>query len=314
MAQLCCETLRFPSSDTTHTIAGYVYTVPDVPVHAVIQLSHGMCEYIRRYEPVARLYASHGIAVAGNDHLGHGGSASLEEYGHYGESGGRFYLLQDLHRMNELLHQEFPGLSVFLYGHSMGSSYARWYAERWPGTLAGVIVSGTSGPNLLHTVGQGIATVLAAVRGPRTVSTFMVRANTWGYCKRIPGAKSPNAWLTRDKAVVEAYDADPLCGFPFTVGSYREMLAAIHHVNRPRWARSLDKTLPVLLISGAEDPVGDYGNGVRRVWAMLGDAGVQDLTCQIYEGARHELHNELNRDEIFAFVRQWIEDRVPEKE
>ena len=101
MAQLCRETIHFPSSDTTHTIAAYVYTMPDVPVHAVLQLSHGMCEYIRRYEPMARFYAAHGIALAGNDHLGHGESAAPGEYGHYGEPGGRYYLLQDLHRMNE---------------------------------------------------------------------------------------------------------------------------------------------------------------------------------------------------------------------
>ena len=311
MAQLCRETIHFPSSDTTHTIAAYVYTMPDVPVHAVLQLSHGMCEYIRRYEPMARFYAAHGIALAGNDDLGHGESAAPGEYGHYGEPGGRYYLLQDLHRMNEHLHQEFPGLPVFLYGHSMGSFYARWYAERWPETIAGLINSGTAGPQLLHTVGQGIATVLAAVRGPRTVSPFMVRANMGGYCKRIPGAKSPNAWLTRDEAVVRAYDADPLCAFPFTLGSYREMLAAIHHVNRARWARSVDKNLPILLISGAEDPVGGYGEGVRKVWAMLGDAGVKDLTCEIFEGARHELHNEWNREEVFDYVLHWLEDRLP---
>ena len=311
MAQLCRETIHFPSADTTHTIAAYVYTMPDVPVHAVLQLSHGMCEYIRRYEPMARFYAAHGIALAGNDHLGHGESAAPGEYGHYGEPGGRYYLLQDLRRMNEHLHQEFPGLPVFLYGHSMGSFYARWYAERWPETIAGLIISGTAGPQLLHTVGQRIATVLAALRGPRTVSPFMVRANMGGYCKRIPGAKSPNAWLTRDEAVVRAYDADPLCAFPFTLGSYREMLAAIHHVNRVRWARSVDKNLPVLLISGAEDPVGGYGEGVRKVWAMLGDAGIKDLTCEIFEGARHELHNEWNREEVFDYVLHWLEDRLP---
>ena len=212
--------------------------------------------------------------------------------------------------MNELLHKEFPGLPVFLYGHSMGSFYARWYAERWPQTIAGLILSGTAGPRLLNPIGQGVATVLAALRGPRAVSPFMIRSNFGSYCKRIPNAQSRNAWLTRDAAVVQAYDADPLCTFPFTVGSYREMLAAINHVNRRQWAQAIDKALPILLISGAEDPVGDYGAGVRKVWQMLGDAGIEDLTCQIYEEARHELHNELNREEVFRDVLQWIEGRL----
>lgn len=310
MAPLRCENLRFPSSDTKHTIAAVMYTMQDVPVRAVLQLSHGMCEYVRRYEPMAKFCAAHGIAFAGNDHLGHGQSAKPGEYGHYGEPGGRYYLLQDLHTMNTQLHQKFPGMPVFLFGHSMGSFFARWYAERWPDTIQGLILSGTAGPSALNVIGQAVATVMAAVEGPRKVSAFMVRANMGGYCKRIPDASSPNAWLTRDAAVVQAYDADPLCAFPFTVGSYREMLAAINHVNTVRWARSVDKKLPVLLISGAEDPVGDYGTGVRKVWAMLGDAGVEDLTCQIYEEARHELHNELNRQEVWTDLLAWMEDRI----
>lgn len=310
MSQLCCETLHFPSSDTVHTVSAVVYTMPDVPVHAVLQVSHGMCEYLRRYEPMARWFAAHGIALAGNDHLGHGDTAVPEEYGHYGGPGGRYYLLQDLHTMNGLLREEFPGLPIFLYGHSMGSFYARWYAERWPETIAGLIISGTAGPRLLNRIGQGVATVLAALRGPRTVSPFMVRSNFGSYCKRIPDARSRNAWLTRDTAVVEAYDADPRCTFSFTVGTYREMLATINHVNCPQWARAVKKTLPILLISGEADPVGDYGAGVRKVWQMLGDAGIEDLTCQIYEEARHELHNELNREEVFDDVLQWIEGHL----
>ena len=310
MTPLRCENLRFPSSDTKHTIAGLVYSRQDVPVRAVLQLSHGMCEYVRRYEPMAKFYAAHGIVLAGNDHLGHGQSAKPGEYGHYGMPGGRFYLLQDLHTMNTRLHEKFPGVPIFLYGHSMGSFYARWYAERWPDTIRGLILSGTAGPRMLNVVGQGVATVLAALEGPQTVSHFMVRANMGGYCKQIPDAKSPNAWLTRDEAVVRAYDADPLCTFPFTVGSYREMLAAINHVNRRKWAQALDKHLPVLLISGGADPVGDYGAGVRKVWTMLGDAGVEDLTCQIFEDARHELHNEQNREEVFDYVLTWLEDHL----
>lgn len=310
MSKLCCESICFPSSDTVHTVSAVIYSMPETPVRAVLQLSHGMCEYVRRYEPMAEFYAAHGIVLAGNDHLGHGDTAGPEDYGHYGEPGGRYYLLQDLHKMNALLHEEFPNTPIFLYGHSMGSFYARWYAERWPDTIAGLIISGTAGPRLLNVIGQGVATILAAVKGSRTVSQFMVRANMGTYCNRIPDAKSPNAWLTRDEVVVQAYDADPLCTFPFTVGSYREMLAAINYVNSAKWARAVDKQLPILLISGDADPVGDYGAGVRKVWMMLGDAGVQDLTCQIYEDARHELHNETNRAEVFEYVLTWLEDHL----
>ena len=106
---------------------------------------------------------------------------------------------------------------------------------------------------------------------------------------------------------MKAYDADGLCTFRFTAATYREMLATLNHVSTKAWAQAIDKDLPVLLIAGDCDPVGDYGSGVRKVWAMLGDAGVRDLTCQIFEGGRHELHNETNRD----YVLTWIEDHIP---
>lgn len=310
MSNLHCETLTFPSADGKHTVSAVLYTMPDVPVRAVIQLSHGMCEYVRRYAPMAEFYASHGIALAGNDHLGHGDTAQAGEHGHYGEPNGRFHLLEDLHTMNGLLHQRFPGLPVILYGHSMGSFYARWYGEKYPETIDALIISGTAGPSFMNTVGQQLAGLIAAVKGNNYVSPLMVKLNFGSYCKRIPDAVSPNAWLSREESVVRAYDADKLCTFSFTAGTYREMLATLNHVSRKSWAQAIPKNLPVLLIAGDADPVGNYGVGVRAVWAMLGDAGVKDLTCQIYEGARHELHNETNRQEVFDYVLTWIEDHI----
>ena len=138
----------------------------------------------------------------------------------------------------------------------------------------------------------------------------MVKLNFGSYCKKIENAQSANTWLSRDENVVKAYDADGLCTFQFTAATYREMLATLNHVSTKAWAEAIDKNLPILLIAGDADPVGDYGNGVRKVWAMLGDAGVRDLTCQIYEGGRHELHNETNRDEVFDYVLTWIEDHI----
>ena len=119
MPQLQCEEIRFPSADGVHTVAASMYTMPRVPVRAVLQLSHGMCEYVQRYRPMAQWYAQRGIALAGNDHLGHGGTANKGEHGHYGEPRGRYHLLNDLHTMNGIIHQKFPGVPVFLYGHSL---------------------------------------------------------------------------------------------------------------------------------------------------------------------------------------------------
>ena len=310
MSELQCERLQFPSADGRHTVAGFVYTMPGVEVRAVMQLSHGMCEYVRRYEPMAQWYAARGIALAGNDHLGHGETAAPGERGRYGEGAGARNLLNDLHTMNGLLHKQFPGKPLVLYGHSMGSFYARWYAETWPDSIDLLILSGTAGPSAFNKAGQALSALIAAVKGPAYISPLMVKMNFGSYCKRIPDAKSPNAWLSREESVVTAYDADALCTFSFSAATYREMLKVLNHVSSKQWARSIRKDLPVLLIAGDADPVGNYGEGVRQVWAMLGDAGVEDLTCQIWEGARHELHNETNREDVFDYVLTWIDDHL----
>jgi alpha-beta hydrolase superfamily lysophospholipase len=311
MADMTCEPVKFTSSDGAHTISGYIYTMPGVTLRGVLQLSHGMCEYVERYHGFASFFARRGFAVAGNDHLGHGSSVPAQEYGRFGPKGARWNVLRDLKTMNEKLHERFPGLPVILYGHSMGSFFARWYAEVYPDSIAGLIISGTGGPSAANSVGMVLADVLCFVKGENAVSPLMVRMNFGTYCKRIPDAASPNAWLTRDPEVVKAYDADPKCAFRFSVGAYREMLHTLHHVSSRRWAQSISKTLPVLLVAGGQDPVGNYGEGVRRVYAMLGDAGVQDLTCHIDPDGRHELHNEINKEETGEFVMQWLNGRWP---
>lgn len=310
MPELQCESLSYPSCDGVHTVAGYLYTMPGVPVRAVLQLSHGMCEYVGRYRHMAAFYAAQGIALAGNDHLGHGATAKRGEHGHFADAEGRRYVLGDLHALNATLHRRFPGLPLFLYGHSMGSFFARWYAECYPDTITALVLSGTAGPSALNNVGYALSSVISAVRGPKYVSPLMVKMNFGKYCTRIQDAKSPNAWLTRDEAVVAAYDGDEYCTFDFSVGTYKQMLWVLCHVSSKKWAQSLPKTLPILLIAGDGDPVGDYGAGVRAVYAMLGDAGVQDLTCQIYEQGRHELHNELNKEEVFDYVLTWLDDHM----
>lgn len=310
MSELQCEMLSFPSSDGKNTVAGYLYTMPGVPVRAVLQLSHGMCEYVGRYRDMAAFYAAHGLAVAGNDHLGHGLTAKPADRGHYGGPEGRRHVRLDLRHMNHILHQRFPGVPILLYGHSMGSFYARWYAEAWPESIHALILSGTAGPSPLNAAAKAAATAIAAVRGDRYVSPTLVKLNFGPYNARIEAPASPNAWLTRDEAVVRAYDADPLCTFSFTAGTYREMATVLTHVNTPAWANAIPRGLPVLLIAGDADPVGDYGRGVRQVAQLLQDAGVQDLTCQLWAGGRHEMHNEINRDAVFRYVLDWVEQRL----
>ncbi len=308
MPKLQKEEVWFDSADGVSRTAGYVYTMPEVPVHAVLQLSHGMCEYIGRYEGMAEYFAARGIAVAGNDHIGHGRTGRPEAMGQFGP-GGRKAVLQDLHTMNSLLHLKFPEAPVFLYGHSMGSFFARWYTEVYGGSIRGLVISGTAGPAAANKAGLALSAAIAGAKGESYISPLMIRLQG-NYNKKIPGAKSPNAWLTRDEAVVQAYDNDPYCQIKFTASAYREMLAVLSHVSTRTWAESLPKMLPILLVAGNADPVGDYGRGVRRVAAMLSQAGIQDLHCRIWPGGRHEMHQELQKEEVFQTVYNWLQKRL----
>ena len=312
--ELSCEQIHYPSADGQHTIAARLYTLPGITPHTVLQLSHGMCEYVARYRGLAQFFAEQGFAVAGNDHLGHGDSATPAEYGHFADRNGRDSVLKDLKSMNEQLHNRYPDLPVILYGHSMGSFFARWYAEMYPNSIDGLILSGTGGPSALNNVGLLLSGAIARLHGPHYVSPLMVKVNFGSYCDKIENPTSPNAWLTRDEAIVKAYDADPQCAFRFTAQTYHEMLWVLTHVSTKKWAAAIRRDLPILLIAGDGDPVGNYGQGVRDVYAMLGDAGVADLTCQIYEGGRHEMHNELNKAEVFEFEKAWLNAHWPPKE
>lgn len=300
---------KFLSADGKTQVAAFYYR-PEGEIRAVIQLSHGMCEYICRYEHMAQFLCQAGMAFCGNDHLGHGHTGDPKDYGFMAEKDGYKYVLQDLKTMNDKLHAAFPGVPVFLLGHSMGSFYARWFAELYPEAIDGLLISGTGGPGPLFTAGKTLATLLSKLKGPRYVSQLMVDASMGSYCKGIEQEGSGNAWLSRDPAVWEKYAADPMCTFKFTVSAYRDMLTAYCHVNSAGWASRMRKTMPILIYSGDRDPVGSFGKGVEKVNGMLLTAGCEDVTLRLYPGGRHEMHNETNKDEVFALVADWVTARI----
>ncbi len=299
------EKVYFDSSDGIHKIAAYIYTEPSVKPKAVIQLAHGMCEYIERYEWFADFLTSRGYIVAGNDHPGHGGSSEPSEYGIFDEE----HVEIDLKRMNTLLSDRYPLLPIILYGHSMGSFFARWYAERYSDTIDGLIISGTAGPSPLNNIGRVLSSIIAATHKRGYVSKFLVKLNFSKYNDRIKDAKYKADWLTRDREVVEAYEKDERCRFYFSAKGYHSLLTALTVVSRKGWANSLPKNMRILSIAGEQDPVGNYGEGVRKVTRMLKDAGIKDVTEYIDKDGRHELHNELNKREVMKFVVKWLDAR-----
>lgn len=300
------ERIRFDSSDGAHSIVGYAYSCPDTKPKAVLQIVHGMCEYIERYEWLASFCVGKGYILCGNDHLGHGSSVKESEYGTFNEEN----VLLDLKKANEVIRERYNGLPIIMYGHSMGSFFARWYAERYPDSIDGLILSGTAGPSPLNGIGKAISGFIKKRHEKGYVSEFLANLNFRSYLARIKDAKSKNDWLTHDRAIVEAYDKDPKCNFKFSAEGYHSMLTVLSHVSKRAWAQNLPKDMKILLIAGACDPVGNYGKGVKKVTEMLKSAGIKDVTEIIELNGRHELHNEVNKEEVMMKVIGWLNERI----
>ncbi len=300
------KTDTFLSKDGKNQVACYFFEPESRPFTGIVQISHGMCEYIERYEDLIRYLCENGFAVCGNDHLGHGHSAKTsEELGFFAEKGGDELLHEDLYQMTKLAKSRYPGIPLILYGHSMGSLIARRYITLYGEELAGVILSGTSGSQPAAGFGVFLANLIGKVRGSHHRSKLIDRLSIGNFNSRFRPEKGDSLWLSRDQAQVERYNRNPLTNYRFTAYGFRDMFRLVQKVSGKKWAEQVPKALPILLISGAEDPVGNFGKGVREVEKLLREAGVSDLTCNLIPEDRHEILFELDRDEVFRYLLDW---------
>ena len=297
----------FLSADGHSRVHYCIWKPEGVTPRGIIQLSHGMCEYVKRYDAWARRFAKAGFVFCGNDHLGHGNTAPDEsELGYTAHRGGAELLVEDVHTMTRLIKAEYPDLPLILYGHSMGSFVARAYLTRYGGELTAAIISGTGGPEQPTGLGRRFAHLIAAMRGDHHRSKLLTALAFGSYNKRFREESSTFSWLTRDAEERKSYGADVFCRFIFTAAGYDTLFSLLHTVSRREWAASVPQELPMLLVSGDMDPVGNYGKGVRTVYERLLDAGCTRVSLKLYEGARHEPHHETNRDEVFADLMDFI--------
>ena len=278
----------------------------------VVQLVHGMAEYIDRYDDFARYLVGRGFVVCAEDHIGHGRSAAdPSEFGHMPAHGGKDVLLGDVHTLRRMVTELFPGVPYVIYGHSMGSFIVRAYIARHGEGLSACVLSGTGNvPAALSKSGRTLARILAAVKGETYRSPLIDGMGAGGYGKQIENARTPLDWLSTDDAVVDAYIADELCGFMFTVGGYSTLLDLTAEVVTPACAAGVPKDLPVLFVAGDGDPVGDMGKGVEAAAQLMRDAGVKTVDCTLYEGMRHEIHNEIGHEKVYDDIASWIEEHV----
>lgn len=303
------ERFTFLSSDGITHLAAY-RTTPENP-RALVQISHGMCEYFLRYEGFAEYLSAQGFLVFGHDHLGHGNSApDATSLGFTVSGGGYQNLIEDVHTLSLKMKEEYPSLPLILFGHSMGSFIARAVVEQFGSDYKAAIFCGTGGPDTPAGAGKLLASLLMLFCGERHRSALLKSIAFMGYNKKFEKGCDKNAWLTRDADVVTRYNADPFCTYTFTLRAYHDLFSLVARVNRREWAQSLRRDLPILVVSGEMDPVGSYGLGVRAVAKMLEDAKIEDLTLTLYPEMRHEILNELEKDSVWTEICQWIASKA----
>lgn len=285
--------------------------LPVGPAKGVVQVAHGMAEHSARYERFARALTAAGYAVWTHDQRGHGETSNLsDDRGYYADSHGWDTVVEDLHTIETAAQEAHPGLPLFFFGHSMGSLLGRDFVTRYGQGYSGAVFSGTAADaGLLGKVGEVVAKVESRVRGRRATSKLMNALTFGSYNKAFKPTATDFDWLSRDPDEVAKYVADPDCGEVFTAGFYADLLGGVN--NLPNLVDRVPTDLPVLFISGDRDPVGGNGSGVEAIADAFRAAGVQDVTLELYPQGRHELLNDIVRDDVTARVIDWFDSHLP---
>lgn len=306
--------ITFPSRDGIHIINAELYAPKDVTPRAIVQLAHGMKDYVARYKSLAAYLTERGYIFVGHHHLGHGKTVEREDdFGFFSESGGVDYLLKDMHTMNRYLRETYPDVPIIILGHSMGSFISRLYVERYPHGISGVIIHGTGGKNPLLPLGKALCSLLIKLKGARHRSSLITNMAFGSYNAKFPKKDGEHAWLTREVSRVSSRDTDKYTNFMFTVSAYRDLFCMISDSNSSEWFKAYPKELNTLIMSGDMDPVGNYGKGVDYVYKQLLLNGCTKVSAKLYPGARHELFNETNREEAFSDIVDFIESVTQKK-
>ena len=279
--------------------------LPEGPPRAVLQIAHGLAEHSARYARLAAALNEAGYAAYANDHRGHGPKAAPANLGHFADEGGWDKVVGDLWTFNRLIVAEQPGVPIVFLGHSLGSFLGRGFISGHSDALAGVALSGSSGkPPMIATLGRIVAREERLRLGRRGKSDPVIQMWFGEFNKPFKPARTPYDWLSRDEKEVDAFVADPLCGFPFTTQLAIDVLDALPRVTSPASLASIRKDLPIYVFSGERDPV---GVNIKGLIQDLKGAGFTRLTTRLYLDARHEMLNETNRDEVTRDLIAWLD-------
>lgn len=290
-----------------HKIFATTHVPKDEPI-AHIHILHGMAEHHLRYNDFASMLCEAGYLVSLHDHRGHGGTADHNDgvFGYFGEKDGFERVVKDVQEVLQIVQAQYGTYPFTLFGHSMGSFIARRYTQLYSDTLHNVIYCGTGATTALHAVGHQVANVLAKVQGPQTPSLIMNGLSFGSFNKGIKDVVTAFDWLSSDEKEVKKYIDDPKCGFISTNQFFVDLTDGLMTIAKNKEVAKIRKDLPVLFISGAEDPVGDMGKGVYKVAKQLEQAGIENVVVFLFEGMRHEILNEKNKQHVYDVVLRWL--------
>ncbi len=307
------EEFYFDSRDGKSRIHAVRYRPEDAgQIRCILQVVHGMAEYVERYEEFAAYLVERGFVVTGDDHLGHGKSVGQGgKQGYFCEQDPATVLVRDVHRLKKLTEELYPGVPYVLMGHSMGSFITRNYLCRYGTGISGAVIMGTGmQPKAVLDMARLVAGIQRLFCGSGHVSRLLDRLAFGGYGRGITDRRTAFDWLSRDRERVDRYIADPMCGFTFTVNGFGALFELVLRLYSPENLAAVPRELPVFMVSGDADPVGDYGKGVRRAYDSLVAAGLTDIRLKLYPGGRHELLNETNRSQVMQDICRWVEENV----
>lgn len=294
------------SSDNIHTLAGRIY-IPEGEIKGLLHIVHGMTEYIERYDRIMSAAAENGFVCFGYDNLGHGKTARDDsELGFIAHTDGWKLLVNDVDVFASAVRKMYPDKKYILMGHSMGSFIARLAAVSFADTCHKLIICGTGGKNSLSQAGLILTSVIKTLKGEKHVSKTVNKMAFGSYNKRFQGSTG-REWLTKDLSSVAKYANDKYCNYDFTVSAMHDLIKLNDMCNRKQWFVEISKTMPILIISGDTDPVGNYGKGVTQVYNRLvkEKANVQ---LKLYENCRHEILNDTCRDEVTSDILRFIKN------
>lgn len=276
-------------------------------IKGVIQIAHGMAEHAARYARFAEKLTANGYVVYANDHRGHGKTAgSIENVGYCGEDGFN-WMVKDMKELTSIIKEEKPGLPVFLFGHSMGSMLSQMFIALYGNELKGVILSGTTGrQGFILNLGIFMAKRQVIKIGVKKPSETMNKMTFASYNKEFTPTRTAFDWLSRDEREVDKYINDPFCGGVFSAGFFYDFLRGLKEIHKNEMMEKIPKELPIYLTSGSKDPVGKNCTTIARLIEEYKKLGIRDVSYKFYKDGRHEMLNEINRDEVMEDIINWI--------